>query len=720
MRGKFFILYLLIIFPVSSSLAQWTKLNSPEIIVPLSTYAVASKGDTLFVGTYRSTIYRSFDNGLNWARSDSGISFIYWTYDFLITQNTVFAMGEEGIFRSTDWGDSWQQKNNGLHTANWMNVYAMVKLNNLLFAATDFGVYSSSDNGDSWTPATGDSSYSPILSLTVLNGILFESRLGGGVYFSSDNGSTWKSASNGLPQNLKNYDRINKLFVDGNNIYAGLNDYGIYRSTNNGMLWQPDTAGLKRMNYGYLNPVYSFAKIGNYIYAGTEDGGIYRKNNSENNWDAINQGLPANSYVTSIVQNKDKIFAASHTGLYNSSINNINWSPLFTEYPGIVNTGFIASCGNSIFLRAASDYYNGQKIGVFSTSNTGGSWFNDTALTKNRTYSIQSFGDSLYALGNYLMFSSDCGNSWEKIDSGLTYVTALIKNNDTLFTGHGFYSWQWGEFGEVYLSANNGRTWNKIWSADTTITAITKIGNNVILGSLHGVFRSRDLGKSWIAINNGLPSNISIVCFTYSGNNIFAGTSKGIYLTTNYGDSWSEADNGIPANTFYYSKFNMIVNNNEIFAGTKNGVFVTKDMGNNWISVNDGLSGNAIIINSLTTNGNNIFISTNDGVWKRTLTEIVSVENSKDNLPKDFLLYQNYPNPFNPKTEIEFRIPEHGFVSLKVYDVLGREVSTLVNEFKPAGNYRVTFDASNLPSGMYIYQMRVNNFIAAKKLLVLK
>jgi hypothetical protein len=86
----------------------------------------------------------------------------------------------------------------------------------------------------------------------------------------------------------------------------------------------------------------------------------------------------------------------------------------------------------------------------------------------------------------------------------------------------------------------------------------------------------------------------------------------------------------------------------------------------------------------------------------------------------DFILYQNYPNPFNPKTNIGFRIAEFGFVSLKLYDVLGNEVATLVNEIKSAGNYEVTFDASELPSGIYLYQLRSENYASTKKMLLLK
>jgi len=86
----------------------------------------------------------------------------------------------------------------------------------------------------------------------------------------------------------------------------------------------------------------------------------------------------------------------------------------------------------------------------------------------------------------------------------------------------------------------------------------------------------------------------------------------------------------------------------------------------------------------------------------------------------DYRLHQNYPNPFNPTTRIDYSIPNEGLVNLRVYDILGNEVATLVNERKQPGNYSTTFDAANLPSGIYIYRIVSGNFQATKKMILLK
>jgi M6 family metalloprotease-like protein len=119
-----------------------------------------------------------------------------------------------------------------------------------------------------------------------------------------------------------------------------------------------------------------------------------------------------------------------------------------------------------------------------------------------------------------------------------------------------------------------------------------------------------------------------------------------------------------------------------------------------------------------------------DSVWGYEEISYVRMKGlSKDNsseisedipVPTEYGLDQNYPNPFNPTTMIEYQLPKDGFVSLKIYDILGREVRTLVNEYKSQGRYSVSFDASKLASGVYIYQLKSNNYSSIKKMILAK
>jgi len=111
--------------------------------------------------------------------------------------------------------------------------------------------------------------------------------------------------------------------------------------------------------------------------------------------------------------------------------------------------------------------------------------------------------------------------------------------------------------------------------------------------------------------------------------------------------------------------------------------------------------------------------------------KILSITDADEssNQPAEFVLYQNYPNPFNPSTKIGFQISDFGFVSLKVYDLLGNEMVTLVNEEKPAGRYEVEFNVTQsatggskpeISSGIYFYRLEAGNYIDTKKMLFLK
>jgi hypothetical protein len=101
----------------------------------------------------------------------------------------------------------------------------------------------------------------------------------------------------------------------------------------------------------------------------------------------------------------------------------------------------------------------------------------------------------------------------------------------------------------------------------------------------------------------------------------------------------------------------------------------------------------------------------------QTITSVKQVSNS---IPKIFVLNQNYPNPFNPATQIEYSIPQNGFVTLKVYNVLGQEVSTLFSGMQTPGSYKATFDGSNLASGVYLYRLEAGKFSVTKKMILMK
>ncbi|MHB1686459.1 MAG: T9SS type A sorting domain-containing protein [Ignavibacteriaceae bacterium] len=108
----------------------------------------------------------------------------------------------------------------------------------------------------------------------------------------------------------------------------------------------------------------------------------------------------------------------------------------------------------------------------------------------------------------------------------------------------------------------------------------------------------------------------------------------------------------------------------------------------------------------------------NGSVMGKSTVKEITVQGNE--MVKSYALDQNYPNPFNPSTIISYQIPSDGIVTVKVFDPLGREVKTLVNEFKSQGRYSVSFDASQLASGVYFYQLKSGDYISTKKMILLK
>jgi hypothetical protein len=140
------------------------------------------------------------------------------------------------------------------------------------------------------------------------------------------------------------------------------------------------------------------------------------------------------------------------------------------------------------------------------------------------------------------------------------------------------------------------------------------------------------------------------------------------------------------------------------------------------MSFNDGLP-EAVIVADLVVSPSHHSLRAathSNGVYERRLLSVLTAVAEQKERPAEFVLEQNYPNPFNPVTTIEFGIPVSGFLSLKIYDVQGREVATVVEGVQDAGFKSVEFDASRLASGVYFYQLRAGRFLSTRKMLVVR
>jgi hypothetical protein len=198
-----------------------------------------------------------------------------------------------------------------------------------------------------------------------------------------------------------------------------------------------------------------------------------------------------------------------------------------------------------------------------------------------------------------------------------------------------------------------------------------------------------------------------------------SGASGTILKTTDGGNSWNLQATGT---NFALFSVDFIDADKGWASGPLGTLLHTTDGGNNWTA--DSLFTPASFENVFFVSPQTGWIVGDAGMILKTTTGggggTVFVSEDLNSNPDEFYLSQNYPNPFNPKTNFEFRIANLGFVSLKVYDILGSEVATLVNEIKQPGTYKIEFDATKLSSGVYFYRLEAGKFSETKKLMLMK
>jgi ligand-binding sensor domain-containing protein len=287
----------------------------------------------------------------------------------------------------------------------------------------------------------------------------------------------------------------------------------------------------------------------------------------------------------------------------------------------------------------------------------------------------------------------------------LNVSSIVINSNGDIFAGT--YS------GGVYLSTDNGDEWTQINTGFTNLeirSLVIDSSDNIFAGNILGVYKSSNNGNNWIKM--GLNEVVSTFAVN-SQNYIFAADFGGnVYKSTDSGISWTQ--NYVAP----YVQTLLINSNDYVFAGTlTDGVYYSKNNGANWFPINSGL--NNLDVRSLILNSQDELIAGTEsgGVYRSLVPSDIKNEQTAPNV---FSLFQNYPNPFNPQTKISWQSPVASHQTLKVYDVLGNEVASLINEFKNPGSYEVDFNASKFSSGIYFYQLKAGDFVETKKMILMK
>lgn len=391
-----------------------------------------------------------------------------------------------------------------------------------------------------------------------------------------------------------------------------------------------------------------------------------------------------------------------------------------------VQTSLDSGIVTCIAIRGANLFAGTWGGSVFHSTDNGTSWTEgNTGLTGQAIVALAVLGTDIFAAagafgeeGGGVFLSTDSGTTWTTVGLRDSVVTDLSVSGTNLFAG----TWEDG----VFLSTDSGTSWSARSEGlpegpprYPSIEAFAVIDTSLFTGIYgYGVFRTTNDGTSWTDVNSGLTEN-HIGCLAVSGTNLFAGTvfwSRGsVFRSTNKGESWTEVGSGLPG----ASVTTLAVSDGILFAGTEGGkpsVFMSSSFGASWTEFSSGLP--KTDVNSLVISGMHIFAGTYNGVWRRPLSEVfAAVDPGTGGLADALLLQQNYPNPFNPSTTIKYQLPKSTEVRLSVFDVLGREVSVLVNERRGAGVHEVKCEGSNLASGVYFYRLHAGGFVQTKKLV---
>jgi photosystem II stability/assembly factor-like uncharacterized protein len=705
-----------LLFGSAPTCAQWVQTNGPYggWIVAL----VVTSDGVAFAGGSRG-LYRSTNNGDFWEQIINGLPRDQGVSKLAISRNgTIFAAAYASVYRSTDRGNSWQLANSGLPTSQIH--FLTIDGNDRIFVSegtigTTGGIFFSSNGGDSWTQIDNGLPLYLFLESLVVNGSghVFVAAPSG-VYRSTDLGNSWNKINSGFTGTSVGALTINSK----GHIIASLYD-GLYRSTNNGDSWSRIVTAGK-----FYPTIFSGDRNGNML-AGVFKG-IVRSTDDGDTWTNVGSGMPYSDVYAIASSPTGIMYSGTSGGVFRSMDGGISWS---RACAGLANTSIRAlavSPSGSVFAGASIDIFRSDDGATWKLASNGlkSGWVN--TIVADRAGGIFAGG----SMAGNVFRSTDSGESWQGFyvnpGSSLAQTFCLaINSHGHIFAGI--------ELGGIFRSTDNGDSWVHCYTGTSQNTYVRALAINsaghifagtsqgTISGSsAPGIYRSTDNGDSWMLDSNGMGNRDVWDLAISSSGQIFAGAKGSVYCSTDNGESWRQRNTGLPE--WGAGKF-AINSRGHVFALSSNGdggirIYRSTDNGDSWLAVGEnpfGVQLNAIVIDK----AGYIIAGTDAGVFRSAQSTMTGgIEFSM--LPKEYLLEQNYPNPFNPSTTITYELPKTSCVSLNVYNLLGMEVSTLVNGEEPAGIHTVQFNGSGLASGVYFYRLRAGQFVQTRKLVIVK
>lgn len=697
----------------------------------------------IYIGAAYGGVWKSTNAGLNWvAKSDYEISLSSGALAIDPTNTNIiyYGTGEatysgasyygRGLLKSTDGGDTWVNIRAGFTTDTYFSRLVIKPGNpNVLFAAVGtYGLYKSTNAGMNWSQAISGRCDDIVFSPDGTKAYI----VGSGVQYkvSTDGGTTFTTTTFPVGMGSRNHIAICKsvpsvLYVSK---YSGTT-ITVFKSTDSGLNYSQISVGTDFNGgqawydfYMHVNPFNP-----NYAYVGavdiwrTTDGNTFV--NNTNGYGGGNVHVD-NHNMDFHPTDSNVCVAVSDGGVWYSSNKGDTW---INRNAGLTLTQF---------YRMTSDPNNASHL-------AGGTQDNGTQRTLGTVNWAAAFGgdggevcfnpqNTNYILGetqnNGMMRSVNNGAGWSNATNGLTgsgaWVAPIVAHPDSAAV---FYTAR----SQVFVTRDVGASWTAI-SSGTSGTigqlAISKSEPNYMYATSGAVvYKSSDRGSTFAVSNSGIPNKtITSIYFHPDSSKVAILTQSGfggnkIHKTIDGGASWFSINGDLPDSPIndgliYYPGYST----NVILAATDVGVFMTNNNGTNWVELANGLPNTVAIHLDYNTASGKLRIGTHGrGVYELN-GQLIGITNYNSNTPDKFYLKQNYPNPFNPQTKISFGVVKSGLVNLKVFDALGREVATLVNQNLKLGSYETTFRGDNLSSGMYFYKLSVNDFTETKRMMLIK
>ena len=632
------------------------------------------------------------------------------------------------------------------------NVRRFYEFDSTLYALVDGDVYKLENNN--WKPLNFPTGGNFIYCLHVFNSgrMLVGSDIG--LYYASKDKPDWVPVNSFMQKSVRDF------YVLNDRTLILSTALGIYKTTDEGNSF----SFLSSVNNEEVTTI-NFDKAG-IIWAGTSKG-LYKSKYPEMLWEKIN--LPEAYYTKILFDPNGWIYTNSSYQLCRSFDNGKNWSFLNVRVEDMYideNNRLVAAVGYKILrinfkgvewesqkfnniLLTLMKRNNGTLIGTlgsgvydydessntYTTFNNGlnamtirgmevtnegtivittdariiyfsfdngltwvpkkNAWANWIKVTKDNVIYV--------AANSGIIMTNDKGENWNdlKIDVGPYYISSFDVSDDNMTICAG------SSIGEVFISFDRGNTFKLIKKvSDWFVDAVKIIDRNTYLIYSDFLYYTNDGGKNLIKIEDSRISRIQNIIIDNRGY-IFLACFSGIFKSLN-GKNWTKIE------SYDRGSYKLSIDmNGNLYSWARDVVFISKDEGKSWETVGGYFTNITPRSFTLSPNGYLFNGTQSQGLYrlKIDLNEIT---------PMNFYLSQNFPNPFNISTRIDYDIPSASNVSLKIYDILGREVETLINKYLDKGRYFLSWNASSYSSGIYIYRLQAGNLVEAKKMILLK